>query len=105
MSGPYSMELDAVYARNDQVVSRRIVDELILVPIRKSVADMETLYTLNDVGARVYELIDGKRRISDIVDSIVAEFDVTSEEANADVTEFIAQLVEIDSIRKVEDGS
>ena len=53
------MELDSVYARNDRVVSRRIVDELILVPIRQHVAEMETLYTLNEVGARVYELIDG----------------------------------------------
>ena len=99
-----SMEPDAVYARNDQVVSRRIVDELILVPIRKDVADMETLYTLNDVGARVYELIDGKRKVSEIVDSIVTEFDVTSAEANSDVEEFIEQLIQIDSIHKVEDA-
>ena len=44
------MELDAIFARNEEVVSRTIVDELILVPIRKDVADMETLYTLNEVG-------------------------------------------------------
>ena len=60
------MELDSVYARNDRVVSRKIVDELILVPIRQSVAEMETLYTLNEVGARVYELIDGKRPVREI---------------------------------------
>ena len=57
------MELDAIFARNEEVVSRTIVDELILVPIRKDVADMETLYTLNEVGARVFELIDGKRAL------------------------------------------
>ena len=95
------MELDSVYARNDRVVSRRIVDELILVPIRQSVADMETLYTLNEVGARVYELIDGQRSVRAIVDAIVTEFEVAFETAESDVSQFIAQLLQIESIREL----
>ncbi len=95
------MELDSVYVRNDRVVSRKIVDELILVPIRQSVADMEALYTVNEVGARVYELIDGKRPVREIVEAIVSEFDVAFETAEADVREFIAQLLQIEGIREV----
>ena len=95
------MELDSVYVRNDRVVSRKIVDELILVPIRQSVADMEALYTVNEVGARVYELIDGKRAVREIVEAIVSEFDVAFETAEADVREFIAQLLQIEGIREV----
>jgi hypothetical protein len=95
------MELDSVYARNDRVVSRKIVDELILVPIRQSVAEMETLYTLNEVGARVYELIDGKRPAREIVEAIVTEFDVAFDTAEADVREFISQLLQIESIREI----
>jgi len=101
---PKNMELRDVYVRNDQVVSRRIVDELILVPIRKNVADAETLYTLNEVGARVYELIDGARPVHDIVSAIVSEFEISGDEARTDVLEFISQLLEIDSIRKIEDA-
>jgi len=96
------MELDAVFAKNDQVVSRKIVDELILVPMRKDVADTETLYTLNEVGARVYELIDGKRPLQEIMDTIVNEFEVAKQQAESDVTEFVAQLLEIESIHRVE---
>jgi len=96
------MELDAVFARNEQVVSRKIVDELILVPIRKDVADMEMLYTLNEVGARVYELIDGKRALREIVNTIVNEFEVSEQQAEADVREFIEQLLEVESIHEVE---
>ena len=94
------MELEDVYTRNEDVISRRIVDELILVSLRKSVADMETLYTLNDVGARVYELIDGTRSIGAIVNDIVSEFEVTEDVAKSDVFEFIEQLLEVESIRK-----
>lgn len=96
------MDLQAVFARNDQVVSRKIVDELILVPMRKNVADMETLYTLNEVGARVYELIDGAVALQEIVDTIVQEFDVTKQEAESDARGFIEQLLEIEAVHEVE---
>ncbi len=96
------MELDAIFARNEEVVSRKIVDELILVPMRKDVANMETLYTLNEVGARVYELIDGKRALGEIVNTIVNEFKVNEQQAESDVREFIEQLVDVESIYEVE---
>lgn len=95
------MEPASVYERNERVVSRKIVDELILVPIRKNVADMETLYTLNEVGARVYELIDGERSVAEIVDAVFSEFDVDRETAERDVRAFIEQLLEIEGIREV----
>jgi hypothetical protein len=95
------MELDSVYARNDRVVSRKIVDQLILIPIRQSVAEMEAMYTMNEVGARVYELIDGTRPVREIVEAIVAEFDVDFEAAESDVREFISQLLQIESVREI----
>jgi hypothetical protein len=95
------MELDSVYTRNDRVVSRKIVDELILIPIRNSVVEMEAMYTMNEVGARVYELIDGKRPVREIVETIVTEFEVAFETAEADVREFISQLLLIESVREI----
>lgn len=94
------VEMNTVFKKSDRVVSRKIVDELILVPIRTSVADMESLYTLNDVGARVYELIDGQRTIAQICDAIVDEFEVTKEQAHTDVSTFTEQLMEIGAIEK-----
>jgi hypothetical protein len=92
------VEMDTVFKKSDRVVSRKIVDELILVPIRTSVADMESLYTLNDVGAKVYELIDGQRTVAQICKGIVEEFEVTEEEAQKDVSVFAEQLMEIGAI-------
>jgi hypothetical protein len=93
--------MDAIFRRNENVVSRKIVDELILVPIRKNVADMESLYTLNEVGARVYELIDGERTVRDICATIVEEFEVSNDQAEADVTEFLEKLISIRSIEEI----
>jgi hypothetical protein len=91
-------ELDKVYLPSERVISRKIVDEFILVPIRQNVADTESLYTLNDVGARIYELIDGQRSAREIAAVIVDEFAVSPEQAETDVLEFLDQLLTIGSI-------
>jgi len=94
------MDLDKIYCVKDRVASRKIVDEVILVPLRDSVAEMENLYALNEVGARVYELVDGKRSVRDICAVIVDEFDASAEQAEADVSQFVEQLSSIHAIEE-----
>jgi hypothetical protein len=94
------MDLNSVYRRNENVVSRKIVDELILVPIRTNVADMESIYSLNEVGASVYALIDGQRSVGDICAAIAEEFEVSIDQAETDVTEFLQKLISINSIEE-----
>ena len=94
------MDLDKVYRVSERMASRKIVDEVILVPLRDRVAEMESLYSLNEVGARVYELIDGKRAVRDIVAAIVEEFDVDARQAENDVTQFVEQLLSINGIEE-----
>ena len=66
-----------------------------MVPIRQNVGDLESIYTLNEVGAFIWELTEGKRKVKDIKEMIVEEFDVSPEEAEKDLIEFIQQLEEI----------
>ena len=93
--------LDTLFARDPSMVFRRIADECILVPIRKNVGDVESLYTLNDVGAQVWELIDGERRVKEIRDQIVATFEVSPAEAEDDLITLLQQLDEIGAIQEM----
>lgn len=43
--------LERCYQRDKSIVSRTIEEEVILVPIRQNVGDLESIYTLNEVGA------------------------------------------------------
>ena len=79
-------------------MSRKIANECILVPIRQKVADLKSIYTLNEVGARIWELIDGIRKAKAIKDIIIQEFEVTSEKAEMDLKEYLQHLVEINAI-------
>ena len=80
------------YKKNPDLVYRKIADEVILVPIRKSVGDLESIYTLNESAACIWELIDGKRVVSQIKDELLREFEVSEESAHRDLNEFIEQL-------------
>ena len=90
--------LDAVYQKSPDMVSRKVAGEYILVPIRRHVADLESIYNLNEVGGFIYEQIDGKKPASQILETICREFDVTREQAEADLTEFLSTLKEIGAI-------
>ena len=93
--------LDKLFARDSSMVFRRIADECVLVPIRSNVADVESIYTLNEVGAQIWELIDGKRRVKEIRDLIIAEFEVGLGEAEEDLLILLQQLNEIGAIQEV----
>lgn len=90
--------LERVYKKTDSIVSRKIADELILVPIRQNVGDLESIYTLNETAGRIWELIDGKISVREIRERIVEEFEVTSEEAEKDLVEHLQQLQGIKAI-------
>lgn len=92
--------LNKVYKKSDSVVSRKIADEFILVPIKQNVGDLESIYTLNEVAARIWELIDGKIKVREIKDKIVEEFKVTPEEAEKDLLDHLQQLEGIKAIIK-----
>ena len=59
------------------------------------ILSMETkvLRGLNPVGSRVWELIDGRRDVQEIIGEIVQEFDVAAAEAGPDVMGFIQELL------------
>lgn len=60
------------------------------------ILSMETkvLRGLNPLGSRVWELIDGKRSMDEIVGQIVREFDVEARQADEDVRRFVQELLD-----------
>ena len=72
-----------------QVAARIIEGEAVIV-----LPESGQVTVLNEVGSRIWELIDGTRSVGEITKMIVAEYDVTAEQAERDVNEFIQELVE-----------
>jgi len=85
--------LQKVFVKNEEVVSRKIAGEIILVPVRGKLADMRRIFTLNLVAEYIWDRIDGTNSIQIIGNNIVSAFDITRESAERDVEEFVAALL------------
>lgn len=87
------------YEKDPSVVYREIAGEAILVPIRRPVSDMQSVYTLDSVGADIWNLIDGERTLGDILGVLLGEYDVEEDVLARDLNEFIGQLTSVGAIK------
>jgi len=86
-------------ARHGEFVTREVAGETLVVPLRAGVGDLDSIYTVNDVGAAIWRLIDGRRTADDIALEVVRAFEVEPEQARRDVEDFLAELAEAGMIR------
>jgi len=78
-----------VPVQNPEMAWRIVDDECIIVDTQGSQATV-----LNPVGARIWELSDGKRTLKEIVELILNEYDVDRPRAEADAGSFVTELLE-----------
>jgi hypothetical protein len=80
------------FQKDKNLVTRSIAGETIVVPVRSGVSDMEHIHVLNEVGSRIWDLLDERTPISQIVDAICAEYEVSPEQAARDIDELLYNL-------------
>ena len=87
-----------VFVKNRDIVTRKIAGELFIVPVRGKLADMQRIFTLNPVAEYIWQSLDGRTSIEDIRRGILSTYDVEEEQADADIMDFITELLEADLI-------
>jgi hypothetical protein len=88
----------AIYKKNPDFVSRNIAGELVLIPIRRQLQGINCIYSINETGSRMWELIDGKNSADEIRDRLCAEFEVETSTLEQDLGALFGQLREIKAI-------
>lgn len=78
--------------RPADVIARRVAGQTVLVPVTGQVGRLGEIYLLNDVAARVWELLDGSRDLASIVDAVCTEFEAPQERIRTDVLAFLEDL-------------
>jgi hypothetical protein len=91
----------SVFRRSDDVVCRAVGLESILVPIRNNVGNLDFVYTLSAVAARIWSLIDGVRTADEILDALVSEYDVDRDTVMADLAELVSDLAGVSLLSRV----
>jgi len=86
------IDLNSVVTPSPGIVPRKTGDEYVLVPVSNNIADMDSVYTLNETGAFIWEKLDGESTLTEIVSCMQTEFDVDAETAKNDLLAFVAEM-------------
>lgn len=92
---------EKVFQKNEDIVSREIVGETMLIPIRGNLADMQRVFSLEDVSEYIWQQLNGERKLGIIRDAVLENFEVEKIAAETDIPEFINELVKADLIVEV----
>ena len=84
--------LKSILSHSPSIVTRKTGNEYVLVPIANNIADMNSVYTLNETGAFIWEQINGKRTVEEIISILTEEYDIDNNTASEDVFSFIENM-------------
>jgi len=75
-----------------KVVCRKIENEMVLVPLVNDVAQMNVIYTLNEVAVFIWDNIDAVSNLEEMTMLVVDNFDVGADTARMDIQSFLNEL-------------
>jgi len=76
------------------VVSRVVAEEALVVPIRGGAGDLDSIYTFNDSGTRLWAMIQEGRSAAELAEYLQASYGITASQAQTDADNFLAELNE-----------
>ena len=83
-----------VFAPSPDIVVRVIEEELIIVPLTSGIGDLEDeLFTLNETGKAIWEYLDGKHTLAEVIGKLNQDFDAPDGEIDNDVVGLVEELL------------
>ena len=86
------------YRRNEDFIFRKIVDETVLIPIHKDIADMDCIYTLNDVGAFIWEQLGNPQTQTELQAAVLDAYAAEPDVVLAELQTFLDEMSDIGAI-------
>ncbi|MBI5640013.1 MAG: PqqD family protein [Nitrospirae bacterium] len=87
------LTMDSIPRKSGNIVFRKIEDEYILVPMISSSEDTDAVFNLNELGAAIWDKVDGKNRLQDIIRELGEEYDSEPGQLQTDVLAFVRDLI------------
>lgn len=89
------------YVQHPDFIYRKIVDEIILVPIHQDIADLDSIFSLNKIGAFLWENLEQPKSKSELAQAILEEYDVNQNTAQQDLDSFIDAMLNFGALQEV----
>ena len=85
---------------NGEFVVRQVVDETVVVPVGQTALRFNGMIVLNDVSEVIWHCLEQETELDRIVTAVTDAFEVSGEEARADIVEFLDKLRKIQLIEE-----
>jgi len=88
------IKLETVFSHSPSTVAKKMGDEYVLVPVANNIAEMNSVFILNETGVFIWELIDGKRNVEEIILTVAEKYNIDISIAENDAVAFIEKIEE-----------
>jgi len=96
------VQMDSIFTVSDNIIAKNIEGQLMIVPLISGVGNLdEEMFQLNSTGTAVWQMLDGKTRLSDIVSRLSKEYEADHETIKQDVIALMETLIKKNFIFKV----
>lgn len=84
----------SVCTPSPDLIARTIEGEMLLIPLVAGMVDGDdALYTLSPTAQDIWNLLDGKRTLQDVIDEISKSYESSAGEITDDVLGFVNEMV------------
>lgn len=81
-----------------ELIKREIAGDNILVPVGQTVYDANGLFVMNELAAFIWDLLPRTENETEILEAVLREYDVSREDAQQDIGEFLDKLRGMDIV-------
>ena len=92
-----------LYVRASAVVSRLIAGETLVMPVKRNVGDLTSLFSFNETGATIWDALETPKSLQDICDVLDRKYDLSREKAEEDVKTFVRELCSLGLVQALLD--
>lgn len=89
-----SLSPGAKYLAGENFILRKVAGTYALISIGANIANFNGYIQLNETAAFLWQQMKSPKTLDELVTALTAEFEVSAEEARADVEELLEQLVQ-----------
>ena len=77
---------------NSEYVLRQVADMYVVIPTGKATLQFDGIINLNETGRMLWQILEKETSKEALVEALTQKFDVSSDEAEQDVEEFLGTL-------------
>jgi len=91
---------DSICEPTENVIAREIEGEILIIPIVDGMVEGDdAIYTLNATAHAIWNLLDGKNTLGEVVEILSKSIESEGEEIEKDLYGFVEELIELNILK------